>query len=477
MSRHEASVGDVLKQIRDAEIDFIDLKFTDLFGGLQHITFPAKTLDEGNFTSGINFDGSSVRGFQAISESDLLLKPDPKSVFLDPFFDDPTLSLFCDILDPAGYKPYSRDPRGVAQRAERLVQSLGIADTASFGVEMEFHLFDDVKFDQATQHSFYYVNSGSAFADTGKADQGAIGQRAGQKGAYFAAPPLDGFHNMRSKMSKLMEVTGLEPVMNHHEVGAAGQNEIGFLHAPLLQSADNAVKFKYVIKNTAQRYGKVATFMPKPLFEQAGSGMHSNISLWQSGKNVFYQSGQYADLSRLAVHFIGGILAHARAVCAFAAPTTNSYRRLVPGYEAPIVLVYSQRNRSACIRVPFTGSNAKAKRIEFRTPDPSCNPYLALAAILLAGVDGVRRKTVPADPVDENIYDFATSEHGKLLQATPGSLVEALDALEADYEFLVQDGVFTEDVIDAWLRIKREKEIEYLSLRPHPTEFILYFDV
>jgi glutamine synthetase len=476
MSTRDISIRDILKRVRDDEIEFIDLKFTDLFGGLQHISFPAKTLDEASFVRGVNFDGSSVRGFQAISESDLLLKPDPRSVFLDPFFDDPTLSLFCDILDPAGQKPYSRDPRGVAQRAERLVRSLGMADSASFGVEMEFYLFDDVRFDQAAQHSFYYVNSGSAFTDTGKGNQGTIGQRAGQKGAYFAAPPLDGFHNLRSKMSKLMEVTGLTPIMNHHEVGAAGQNEIAFQHAPLLQSADNSVKFKYVIKNTAHRFGKTATFMPKPLFEQAGSGMHTNVSLWQRGKNVFYESGRYADLTDFAVHFIGGVLAHARAVCAFAAPTTNSYRRLVPGYEAPIILVYSQRNRSACIRVPFTGANANAKRIEFRTPDPSCNPYLSLAAVLLAGIDGVRNKTQPADPVDENIYEFARSDHGRLLQATPGSLGEALDALEGDYEFLTRDGVFTDDLIDAWLRLKREKEIEHLALRPHPSEFMLYFD-
>lgn len=475
MKQRETTVGDVLKQIRDEEIAFVDLKFVDLFGGLQHITFPATALDEGSFVRGVNFDGSSVRGFQTIAESDLLLKPDTSTVFRDPFFDERTISLFCDILDPAGYKPYSRDPRGVAQRAARLVRSMGIADSASFGMEMEFYLFDDVRFDQATQHGFYFINSGSVF-NTGQRDQGAIGQRAGQKGAYFAAPPLDAFHNIRGKMSQLMEVSGLTPVMNHHEVGAAGQNEIGFSHAALLRAADNAVKFKYVIKNAAHRYGKTATFMPKPLLEQAGSGMHTNVSLWQHGKNVFYEAGRYADLSDFAVHFIGGVLKHARAVCAFSAPTTNSYRRLVPGFEAPIILVYSQRNRSACIRVPFTGTNPDAKRLEFRTPDPSCNPYLSLAAILLAGVDGVSNQIEPPAPVDEDIYEFATSEHGKLLQATPTSLDEALDALEADYDFLARDDVFSEDLIDAWLRQKREKEIKHLRLRPHPTEFTLYFD-
>ena len=475
MAKHDISVRDLLKRIREEEIEFVDLKFLDLFGGLHHITFPAAVLDEKSFARGVNFDGSSVRGFQAISESDLLLKPDTQSAFRDPFFDDPTLSLFCDVLDPDGYKPYTRDPRGVAQRAERLLRSIGMADSASFGVEMEFYLFDDVSFDQATPHGYYFINSESA-PNAGKASQPQLGRRAGRKNAYFATPPLDPFHNLRGKISKLLEVTGLQPEMSHHEVGGVGQNEIGFKYATLTQSADNAVKFKYVVKNTAHRYGKIATFMPKPLFEEAGSGMHTNVSLWQKGKNIFYQSGQYGDLSPFAVHFIGGVLAHAPALCAFCAPTTNSYRRLVPGYEAPIILVYSQRNRSACIRVPFTGAHASAKRIEFRTPDPSCNPYLSLAAILLAGVDGVRNKIEPAAPVDENIYQFATSEHGRLLQATPGSLVQSLDALEDDYEFLIRDSVFTEDLIDAWLRIKREKEIDYLSLRPHPTEFALYFD-
>ena len=473
MNRDVTTVRDLLKRIREEAIEFIDLKFVDLFGGLHHIAFPAGALDEGNFVRGVNFDGSSVRGFQAISESDLLLKPDPRTAFLDPFFDEPTLSLFCNILDPDGYKPYSRDPRGVAQRAERLVRSIGMADSASFGVEMEFYLFDDVSFDQATQHAFYFINGDPTSGGTG---QPITGRRAGRKNAYFATPPNDKFHNLRGKISKLLEVTGLEPEMNHHEVGAAGQNEIGFRYGTLAQAADNAVKFKYVVKNTAHRYGKTATFMPKPLFEEAGSGMHTNVSVWQNGKNLFFESGTYGDLSQFAVHFIGGVLAHVPALCAFAAPTTNSYRRLVPGYEAPIILVYSQRNRSACIRVPFTGANAKAKRIEFRTPDPSCNPYLSLAAILLAGVDGVRNKTEPAAPVDENIYEFATSEHGRLLQATPGSLAQSLDALEDDYDFLVRDKVFTEDLIDAWLRTKREKEIDYLSLRPHPTEFALYFD-
>jgi glutamine synthetase len=474
MNRQSTSARDVLKTIRENEIEFVDLKFVDLFGGLQHITFPADALDEGSFARGVNFDGSSVRGFQAISESDLILKPDPDSMFSDPFFDDPTISMFCDILDPDGHKPYSRDPRGVAQRAERVVRSLGLADAASFGVEMEFYLFDDVRFEQSSQHGYYFIDSEAAQHVGDRAPARLHRPRA--KNAYFAAPPRDPSHNLRGKISKMMAVVGLAPEMHHHEVGSSGQNEIGFKFATLSNAADNAVKFKYVVKNTAHRYDKIATFMPKPLFGQAGSGMHTNVSVWQDSQNVFYEHGRYADLSEFAVHFIGGLLHHASAVCAFSAPTTNSYRRLVPGYEAPTILVYSQRNRSACIRVPFTGANANAKRVEFRSPDPSCNPYLSLAAILLAGIDGVRNRIEPAPPVDENIYEFATSEHGRLLQATPTALVQSLDALEDDYDFLVQDGVFTEDLIDAWLRVKREQEIDYLGLRPHPTEFELYFD-
>jgi glutamine synthetase len=474
MDRQQITVRDIIKRIREEEIGYVDFKFVDLFGSLQHITFPAHVLDEGSFARGVNFDGSSVRGFQAISESDLLLKPDPNSLFLDPFFDEPTLSLFCDILDPDNYKPYSRDPRGVAHRAERLIRSIGLADIASIGVEPEFYLFDDVRYEQSIHHGYYFIDSEAAQHLGSDAPSRIHRPRA--KNAYFAAPPRDPTHNLRNKISALMQVAGLMPELNHHEVGSAGQNEIGFKHAPLRQAADNSIKFKYVVKNTASRYNKTATFMPKPLLEQAGSGMHTNISLWQNGQNLFYEHGGYADLSELARHFVGGLLAHAPAVCAFAAPTTNSYRRLVPGYEAPTILVYSQRNRSACIRVPFTGSNTNAKRIEFRTPDPSCNPYLAISAILLAGIDGVRNRIEPQSPVDENIYKFATSEHGRLLQATPSSLTQSLDAMEEDHGFLVRDGVFTDDLIDAWLRIKREQEIEYLSFRPHPTEFELYFD-
>ena len=477
MAKHRVSSADVLKRIRDDDVQFVDLKFVDLYGGLQHVTFPADAVSEDSFQHGLNFDGSSVRGFQAIAESDLLLRPDPTSLFTDPFHDEPTLSMLCDIVDPDGFKPYSRDTRGVARRAEQLIRSLGIGDRALFGLEIEFYVFDDVRYDQSTQHGFYFVDSEQAFWNTGESRGQNLGHRAGRKGGYFAAPPVDAHNNLRSKIAQVLRSFGLRPELHHHEVGGAGQNEIGFRFDTLTRAADNAVKFKYAVKNTAHRYGKTATFMPKPLFEEAGSGMHSNVSLWKDDRNLFYESGGYADLSRTAILFIGGLLAHARSLCAFSAPTTNSYRRLVPGYEAPINLVYSQRNRSACVRIPFTGARPSAKRLEFRTPDPSANPYLSCAAILMAGIDGIVRELEPPAPVDQDIYEFATTEHGKLLSSTPGSLEIALDALEDDHEFLLRDGVFTADLVDGWLRTKRDNEVQFISLRPHPSEFTLYFDI
>jgi glutamine synthetase len=479
MKERKTSIGDVLRRITDEKIEFVDMKFVDVFGGLQHITFSADAVDEGMFRRGINFDGSSVRGFQAIHESDLLLRPDAGSVFADPFFDDPTLSLFCDIVDPNGFKPYRRDPRGVAKRAEKALRGLGIADVSYFGLELEFYLFDEVRFDQAAQHGFYFLDTEAAFWNTGgsgKAGSANRGHRAGRKSAYFAAPPIDESHNMRSKLTKMLRLVGVTPELHHHEVGAAGQNEIGIRFASLTRAADDAIKFKYTIKNTADRFGKTATFMPKPLFEEAGSGMHTNLSLWKDGKNAFYEDGRYADLSPLATHFIGGILKHAKALCALCAPSTSSYRRLVPGYEAPVNLVYSSRNRSACIRVPFTGTNPKTKRIEFRTPDPSANPYLSCAAVLMAGIDGVVNEIEPPAPVDQNIYEYAHSELGRHLESVPPSLEHALAELEADHEFLLREGVFSPDLVETWLQTKREKDVKYIALRPHPSEFSLYFD-
>jgi glutamine synthetase len=479
LGKHDITVQDVLRRVRDESIQFVDMKFVDLFGGLQHITFPAEGVDDGMFLRGINFDGSSIRGFQSIHESDLLLRPDPTSVFLDPFYDEPTLSLLCDIVDPNRMQPYARDPRGVARRAERALRALGIADAAFLGLEIEFYLFDDVRFDQAPQHGFYFLDSAAASNVGGPepARRTNRGHRPGRKSAYFAAPPIDATHNLRSKISQMLRVVGIQPELHHHEVGAAGQNEIGMKFDRLTRTADNAIKFKYTVKNTADRFGKTATFMPKPLFEEAGSGMHTNVSLWKGGKNAFYRDGGYADLSEMALHFVGGILAHAHALCALCSPTTSSYRRLVPGYEAPVNLVHSQRNRSACVRIPFTGANPAAKRLEFRTPDPSANPYLSCAAVLMAGIDGILNRTVPSDPVDQNVYELATTEHGRALRNVPTSLEEALGALEDDNEFLLREEVFGEGLIDTWIRTKREKEVKYISLRPHPSEFSLYFDV
>jgi glutamine synthetase len=407
----------------------------------------------------------------------MLLLPDPNSMFRDPFFDDPALSFFCDIVDPSGYHPYSRDPRGIARRAEKLLRAEGIADVANVGPELEFFIFDDVRFDQATQHGYYFLNSSAAFWATGGESGPSLGHQAARKGAYFAAPPVDHYNNLRSKISNMLEFAGLEPELHHHEVAAAGQCEIGFKFGPLLRQADNAIKYKYIVKNVVDRYGKTATFMPKPLLQENGSGMHVNISLSQGGTNLFYESGRYADLSQLAIHFIGGLLKHASALCALCAPTTNSYRRLVPGYEAPMNLVYSRSNRSACVRIPMMASTAKSKRIEFRTPDPSSNPYIAFASVLLAGIDGIRNRIVPPDPIDEDIYELAETERGRSIERTPGSLAEALEALREDNEFLTRDDVFTPEIIEGWIDYKFREEVDYVRLRPHPGEFNLYFNV
>jgi glutamine synthetase len=478
MTRHPTSPRDVVRIIRERGIQFLDLKFVDLLGTLQHLTLPAENVDEALFRNGMAFDGSSVRGFTRINQSDMLLIPDATSVFEDPFFDDPALSVFCDIVDPNGRYTFSRDPRSVARRAETLIRSLGIADTAYYGPEIEFFIFDEVRFDQATQHGYYFLNSSAAFWATGESREGPnLGHQAAQKGAYFSAPPIDQYNNLRSKISHVLKRVGLTPELHHHEVGAAGQCEIGFKFGPLLAQADAAIKYKYVVRNVVARYGKTATFMPKPLLQENGSGMHHNLSLFKDGKNLFYEAGTYGDLSDTAVHFVGGLLEHARALCGLCCPTTNSYRRLVPGYEAPMNLLYSGRNRSACIRIPTMTGGPKSKRIEFRTPDPACNPYLSFAAILCAGIDGIRRRFVPADPVDVDIYQLATEEGGRVIERTPGTLDEAIDALEADHDFLVQDGVFTPDLIETWVDFKRSKEIDFVRLRPHPGEFSLYFNV
>jgi glutamine synthetase len=471
------SARDVLHEIREQEIEFFDFKFVDLYGSLQHLTVPADAVSESTFLNGFGFDGSSVRGFTGISEADMVLRPDPDSLFRDPFYDAPTLSTFCNVVDPVAHAPFSRDPRTVAQRAERLVRSLGVADVIYFGPEIEFYILDDVRFDQTTQHGFYFVNAEGAFWNTGQqSDQSNLGFRLGRKRGYFAAPPGDLYHNMRCKISSILRTVGITPELHHHEVGGAGQSEIGMRFGPLTTQADRSIKFKYVVKNTARRYGKTATFMPKPLFEEAGSGMHCNLSMWKGDKNLFYEPGRYGDLSKLADQFVAGLLKHAPALCAFTNPSTNSYRRLVPGYEAPVNLVYSYRNRSACVRVPMVGSDKKRKRIEYRTPDPSANPYLAFAAIVQAGLDGIVNELEPPAPVDDNLYKLAGTERMKSIRNVPTSLEKAIDALERDHEFLLANGVFTSDLIETWIHHKREQEINFISLRPHPSEFLLYFD-
>ncbi|TNE47705.1 MAG: type I glutamate--ammonia ligase [Bacteroidetes bacterium] len=470
------TIRSIIQRIKDEKIQFLDLKFVDLFGTLQHLTLTAHSIDEGDLAKGFGFDGSSILGFQSISNSDLILRPDPASVFVDPFFEEPTLSFFCDIISPQGNIPYPRDPRGVARRAQNLLRAEGIAEQAFFGPELEFFIFDDVRFDQSTQFGYYYLNNAAAFWSTGREGKN-LGHIAARKRAYMAAPPVDQYNNLRSKISQVLRLVGLDVELHHHEVAAAGQSEIGFKFGPLVEQADKALKYKYVVRNVVDRYDKTVTFMPKPLHQENGSGMHVNMSLMKDGKNVFYEPNRYADLSELADQFIAGILAHAPALCAICNPTTNSYRRLVPGYEAPMNLVYSQSNRSACIRIPATATSPKAKRIEFRTPDPSGNPYLTFAAILMAGIDGVRKKMVPPPPVDEDIYKYVASGRGKDLKSTPASLEDALQALEKDHDFLIANDVFSVGLLETWIDYKRKQELEYINLRPHPSEFILYFNV
>lgn len=467
---------EVSRTIKDEDIVFVDLKFVDLPGVLQHITMPIEVFDEKMFIEGVGFDGSSIRGFQRIHESDMLIVPDRETMFVDPFMDDPTISFLCNIKDPQTHKIYSRDARAVAQRAERYIVTEGIADTAFFGPELEFFIFDDVRYDQKTNEGYYFLDSDEGSWNTGRMEKPNLGHKPRNKEGYFPVPPMDSYQNLRSKMVSVLRSVGVEAEAHHHEVASGGQSEIDIRFNTMVNMADQAAKYKYVIKNVAKRYNKTVTFMPKPLFQDNGSGMHVHTSLWKDGRNLFYLPGRYAELSDFAVHFIAGLLTHAPALCAFCAPTTNSYRRLVPGYEAPINLVYSQSNRSACVRIPMYSGSEKAKRIEFRTPDPSCNPYLAFAAVLMAGLDGVDNRIQPPAPIDEDIYEL-TQNGGPKIRNAPGSLDEAIHALEEDHEFLLKGGVFTEDLIHVWADYKKAREIDYVRLRPHPSEFALYYDV
>ncbi|MFD0774119.1 type I glutamate--ammonia ligase [Streptomonospora algeriensis] len=472
-----SSAEELLAFTRDEDIKFLDVRFTDLFGATHHFTLPIEHVDEGTFDEGLMFDGSSIRGFQAIHESDMLLLPDLSSAVVDRFREHRTLNLTFFVHDPFTRESYSRDPRNVARKAEAFLHSTGIADTVFVGPEAEFYIFDDVRFQTQENASFYYIDSIEGAWNTGTQNgQSNLGYRPRYKGGYFPVEPVDHYSDLRSTMVRNLIEAGMDVEIQHHEVGTAGQAEIDFKFGTLLKSADNIQLYKYIVKNTAYSQGKSVTFMPKPVFGDNGSGMHCHMSLWKDGAPLFFDESGYAQLSDMARHFIGGLLKHAPALLAFTNPTINSYHRLVPGYEAPINLVYSQRNRSACIRIPLTGSNPKAKRMEFRVPDPSANPYLAFSAMLMAGIDGIKNKIEPPEPVDKDLYELPPAE-AEAIEKVPASLDAALEALEADHEFLIEGGVFTEDLIETYIDYKRTEEIDSLRLRPHPREFELYYDI
>ncbi len=463
--------ADVLKMAADVKI--IDFKFIDLPGTWQHTSIPAVKLDEDSFAEGIGFDGSSIRGFQEIHESDMLLMPDPTTAFIDPVLEVPTLSIICDVADPITRQPYSRDPRHIARKAEAYLKQTGIADTSFWGPEAEFFIFNDVKYHQDTNSAYYEVDSQEGWWNSG------MGGRGGQippKRGYFPVPPTDTLQDIRSKMVLTLMDVGVPIEVHHHEVATAGQSEIGMRFATLTRMADNLLLYKYIIKNVARQNGLTATFMPKPLFGDNGSGMHCHQSLWNGGTNVFYNESGYAQLSDTAKYYIGGLLKHAAALLALCAPTTNSYRRLVPGFEAPVNLAYSQRNRSAICRIPVYSSSPKAKRVEFRAPDPTCNPYLAFSAMLMAGLDGIQNRIDPGDPMDKDLYELPPEEL-KLIKQVPGSLDDVLRALEADHEFLLRGDVFTMDLLEAYINYKRQVELNPVRMRPHPYEFVLYYDI
>ena len=468
---------EVLRFIQDEDVVFVDVRFCDLPGVMQHFNVPAKSVDMALFTEGQMFDGSSIRGFQAIHESDMKLIPDPKTAFIDPFRDEKTLVLNFSIRDPFTDEVYSRDPRNIAAKAETYLKSTGIADTAFFGAEAEFYVFDDVRFETKQNAGYYYVDSIEGAWNSGRQEDGGnLGYKTRYKGGYFPVPPVDHFADLRDEMTLALQDVGIEVERAHHEVGTGGQAEINYKFDTLLHAGDQVNLFKYVIKNVAWRNGLSATFMPKPIFGDNGSGMHVHQSLWKDGVPLFYDELGYGGLSDLARWYIGGLLTHAPSLLAFTNPTVNSYRRLVPGFEAPVNLVYSQRNRSACIRIPITGSNPKAKRLEFRVPDPSANPYLAFSAMLMAGLDGIKNKLEPAEPVDKDLYELPPQERHDIPQV-PGTLPQVLDALEADHDYLTEGGVFTDDLIETWVDWKRSNEVAPIQLRPTPHEFELYYDI
>ncbi len=467
--------SDVYKLIKDRGVKVVDLRFIDFPGIWQHFSIPVDKLDDDAFTNGLGFDGSSIRGWQGIHESDMLVFPDPATAFIDPFLTIPTLVVICDIKDPVTRQDYPRDPRYIARKAEAYLKSTKLADVAYFGPEAEFFVFDDVRYDSGTNHGSYLVDSVEAQWNSGRDEKPNLGYKARYKEGYFPVPPTDTLQDIRSEMILNMMSCGIDIEAQHHEVATGGQCEIDMKFTNLVRMADFLTIYKYIVKNTAHKHGKTATFMPKPLFGDNGSGMHVHFSLWKAEKPLF-AGDKYAGLSQDALYAIGGILKHADALCAIVAPTTNSYRRLVPGFEAPNKLAYSSRNRSAAVRIPMYSASPKAKRLEFRCPDPSTNPYLAFPAILMAGLDGIQNKIDPGSPLDKDIYDLPPEEAARV-PTTPGSLEGALSALASDYEFLLKGDVFTENVIHTWLDYKRKKEIDAIRLRPHPYEFTMYFDV
>jgi glutamine synthetase len=474
------SVDDIIALIKECDIEIVDLRFTDLPGLWQHFSITLPEVGAGLFEDGIGFDGSSIRGFQEIHESDMLLRPDCTTAFVDPFCERPTLALICDVVDPILRQPYSRDPRFIARKAEIHLAASSVADTCYFGPELEFFIFDSIRFGQDAHSGFYYVESAEGEWNTGR-DEGAfgggnLGYKARYKEGYFPLPPHDTLQDIRSEIVLALMQAGVQVEVHHHEVATAGQNEIDMRFAPLLRMADNVMIYKYFSKNAARRHGKVATFMPKPIFGDNASGMHCHQSLWKDGKNLFYEPSGYALTSQLCRWYTGGLLKHAPALMAFCAPTTNSYKRLVPGYEAPVNLAMSQRNRSAAARIPMYSDSPGSKRVEFRCPDPSANAYLAFAAMLMAGLDGINNRIDPGEPLDKNIYDLPP-EQARSVPQVPGSLQESLRALEEDHAFLTTGDVFTSDLIETWIHYKRTHEIDPIRLRPHPWEFHLYFDV
>ena len=465
----------VLALCREKDVKAIDMRFMDFPGLWQHFTIPASALDETVFEDGLGFDGSSIRGWKAINESDMLVVPQPETASLDPFTELPTLAMICNIQDPITREDYTRDPRNVARKAVNYLKTTGVGDTCYIGPEAEFFIFDDVRYDSQPNTAFYAIDSIEGQWNRGRVENPNLGYKLRYKEGYFPVPPADQMMNLRNEMMQTMLDCGLEVECQHHEVGTAGQTEIDLKFASLVHMADSMMLYKYIVKNVAARHKKTVTFMPKPLFGDNGSGMHVHLSLWKGEKNLFAGEG-YAGMSETAMYAIGGILKHAPALLALTSPTTNSYKRLVPGYEAPVNLAYSRRNRSAAVRIPMYSASPRAKRIEFRCPDPSCNPYLAFSAILMAAVDGILNKVDPGEPLDKDIYDLPPEELAKVPQ-TPGSLREALMALEKDHAFLLKNDVFTQDVIETWVDYKMKNEVLALDLRPHPWEFALYYDI